>query len=360
MKILHIVGNRPQFIKLAILQKKLESRGLANILVHTGQHYDPEMSGVFFEQLDIPRPDYSLGINQKSHNEMIGRMLCEIDPLLVRESPQAVVVYGDTNSTLAGALAACKRQVPVVHIEAGVRTGDLSMPEETNRILSDRMARLNCCSTRSGVLNLESESSLEGGIFSRAVFTGDLMLDAALKYGSRSLDRPVLQKLGLKPPFVLATIHREENLENHRAFSEIMLALNRLHGQMQVVLPAHPRTKRLMQEIGLQVQFNAINPLGYLDMLALVQQCHSVITDSGGLSREGYFFEKPSLIIMRRPFWPEIQEFGNSLRADPDQIDITRKHELLLNLPKKPGFDLFGDGNAAGRISDLVQEIIQH
>jgi UDP-GlcNAc3NAcA epimerase len=355
MKILHVVGNRPQFIKLAILHKALLSNGVDDVILHTGQHFDGNMSDVFFVELEIPPPNYSLGINQLSHNEMIGRMLMEIDPVLSREKPAAVIVYGDTNSTLAGALAAKKRNIPVIHIEAGVRTMNEKMPEETNRYITDRISSLNFCSTYLGVENLQKEGYFSGTIHSNVYDCGDILLDSSLIFKEKSLQKVQWPK-GINPEksFVLTTIHREENTGNESKLKKIIGALNDIHQHVPVVFAMHPKTRAICEKNGFTIRFSVCDPLGYLDILALVQNCQSVITDSGGLSREAFFFSKPTLVLMQNPFWPELFIHGNCLQSEANAEEIVEKHSLLLSSKKLFNVDVFGKGNAAENISKTI------
>jgi UDP-GlcNAc3NAcA epimerase len=402
MNIVHVVGNRPQFIKLALLYPELRRRAGGNgdggggggnggssggdgqggggsrsggrspgretggsggrsRIIHTGQHFDPEMSDIFFRQLGIPTPDHQLSIHSLSHNEMIGNMLIGIDRLFAAERPDLVVVYGDTNTTLAGALAAKKRNIPLAHIESGIRTGKEDMPEESNRYLTDRVADWNFACTYLGVENLVREGyggggagtgAIRGGVYN----SGDLMLDAALLFKDQALGQSVVlrdRKLGDKP-FILATIHRAENTDNTDSLRNVITALNTLHRHTPVLFPMHPRTGQLIAKLGLKVDFTTTGPLGYLDMLALVQSCHSVLTDSGGLSREAFFFQKPALVVMQNPFWPEIFAHGNCLRADATVEDIAVRQQELLAGSRAFGRDVFGDGRAAVKISKVL------
>ncbi|HMH32458.1 MAG TPA: UDP-N-acetylglucosamine 2-epimerase (non-hydrolyzing), partial [Puia sp.] len=298
MKIMHIVGNRPQFIKLALLYKELAKNNTGGFILHSGQHFDANMSRIFFDELDIPAPQKQLTVNPMSHNEMIGTMLINIDPVIVSEKPDGIIVYGDTNTTLAGALAARKRNVALVHIEAGIRTGDESMPEETNRYLADRMARFNFCCTALGMQNLIKEGYATDLKPPGLYHCGDLMLDAVLAYKEIALARPPVQVgIDCEKPFILATIHRAENNGAIGNLENIVSALNELHRHTPVLFPMHPNTKKIIQQHQLVVDFVVCEALGYLDTLALTQRCQSVITDSGGLSREAFFLSKPTLVV---------------------------------------------------------------
>ena len=356
MKIMHIVGNRPQFIKLAILSREMSSIGLPPIILHTGQHFDRNMSDIFFEQLQIPKPNYELGVHHMSHNAMIGNMLTKIDQIMSMEHPDMVVVYGDTNSTLAGALAAKKRNIPLAHIEAGVRTGNDEMPEEANRYLSDRMADLNFCSTDLNFQNLLKEG-YSSALTDRKIFnSGDLMLDATLRYKDLALQKStILRDLGISEGFTLATIHRAENTSNADTLFEIVSGLNRIHEQSAVLFPMHPKTKKLITQHKIPMKFRVLEALGYLDILSLIQRAGMVITDSGGLCREAFFLKKPTLVIMRSPFWPEIFHNGPCLLAQAFETELLQKSRDLRHLQGVFKSDIFGDGHAARKISIAIQ-----
>lgn len=355
MKIMHIVGNRPQFIKLALLYSALEKKSGPGVIVHTGQHFDWNMSEVFFEELGIPLPHYQLNIHGQARDEMISLMIDAINPVIGHEQPKAVIVYGDTNSTLAGAKAAKELGIPVIHIEAGVRTGDDQMPEEINRRATDEVAYLNCCCTENGIKNLRKEGHpvlTQGG---GAYLSGDLMLDAVKKYTKTANNiKTVFDGIDRNKPFVMATIHRVENAENKNRLSQIITALNEIHQQIPVLLPLHPKTRLAIQKLSIKLRINTSDPLGYLDSLSLLNDCHSVITDSGGLSREAFFLSKPTLVIMQHPFWPELFEYGHCLPSDADEGEIIQKHRLLGVPGKAFSTEIFGDGNAAEKICDRI------
>jgi len=363
MKLAHIVGNRPQFIKLSLLQRGLAGRsGIHSLVIHTGQHFSDNMSAIFFREFGIPPPDHQLHINMMPHGEMIGHMLIGLDRVLAAEKPDGVIVYGDTNTTLAGALAAKKRGIPLVHVEAGIRTGDEGMPEESNRYVTDRLAELNMACTGLGAENL-----LKEGVSPERVFnTGDLMLDAALLFKDRAMQESTLVR-ELFPdgrPFVLATIHRAENTDDPLVLGGILEGLQRVHSGIPVVFPMHPKTGQMMEKHRLPAGFTILPPLGYFDMLALVQSCRYVITDSGGLSRESFFFRKPALVVMKNPFWPEIMLHGPSLQSDADTGSILANFGRLCDgtgdgggsRPFEAG--IFGDGRAAERITEVVERML--
>lgn len=345
-KIIHIVGNRPQFIKLAVLHKALlQSGAFQQEIWHTGQHFSYEMNELFFKQLNIPTPSVNFQLQHPSRNQFIGLATDAIQEKLEREKDAVLMLYGDTNSTLAGALAAQRTNIPIVHFEAGVRTADKSMPEEINRVLTDRLAEVNYCCTQQNLQQLKAEGygkSIEG----EALFTGDLMLDAFLQIP------PAATPTNLPSNFILCTIHRAANLEDPKKLGNIINALNALHKEVPVVMPLHPHTQKKMTAFGLTAAFNVLPPVGYPEMKQLLSNASLVITDSGGASREAYFMKKLSVIIMDHPFWPEIMEAGCSLRADADSsiIKAVVKSTALL----QPDFEsgIFGDGSAAKNISE--------
>jgi UDP-GlcNAc3NAcA epimerase len=350
--IIHIVGNRPQFIKLSLLHRALSEASRQQI-IHTGQHFSDNMSAVFFREFDIPAPDHLLQVHSLPHGEMIGHMLIGLDRILAKERPDAVVVYGDTNTTLAGSLAAKKRNIPLMHVEAGIRTGEEDMPEESNRYVSDRLADLNFACTYLGVNNLLKEGMSAATVYN----TGDLMLDAALLFGQRAKDSSTLVRQFLPDgqPFVLATIHRAENTDDPQVLAAVLEALHQIHNDIPVIFPVHPRTRQVIDAHGMELRLITTPPLGYLDMLALVQAAGYVVTDSGGLSREAFFFQKPSVIVMRQMFWPEISLHGPSLAAAANQTNSILTTFRALQGPLR-SFDtrVFGDGHAAEKIGRLI------
>jgi len=353
MTIAHIVGNRPQFIKLALLQRALSRHaGWGSRIIHTGQHFSDNMSAVFFREFGLPAPDHELDVNSLSHNEMIGQMLIALDPILAAGRPDAVVVYGDTNTTLAGALAAKKRAIPVMHVEAGIRTGEETMPEESNRYVTDRLADLNFTVTALGRENLLKE----GLAADRILNTGDLMLDAALLFARRAIDESPLPAT-LFPdgrPFVLTTIHRAENTDDPKALAAILAALHEIHKEIPVVFPMHPRTRQVIDTCRLPFELIGTPPLGYLDMLALMQAARYVVTDSGGVAREAFFFQKSAVVVMKKSFWPEIEENSPSLAAPADTHRILQQFHTMAASNKAFRTGVFGNGRAAEKISQGI------
>src|SRR5690554_5722354 len=294
-KILTIIGARPQFIKASVVSRAIQqAEGIEEIILHTGQHFDANMSDVFFNQLGIPKPDVQLDIHGGSHGEMTGRMLVEIERALLEHKPDRVLVYGDTNSTLAGALAAAKLHIPVAHVEAGLRSFNMDMPEEINRILTDQISDMLFCPTTTAVNNLKNEGF--GSKPVNVMQVGDVMQDAALLFASKAV-APAGGDLPEK--FVLATLHRAENTDNPERLANIVEALNDIHAkQSSVVLPLHPRTRKLIAEQGLSLDVHIIDPVGYFEMVWLLDHCDLVLTDSGGVQKEAFFFGK-ACVTMR-------------------------------------------------------------
>lgn len=360
IKIATIIGARPQFIKAASVSRAIAQNADANqahliteTIIHTGQHYDANMSEVFFRELDIPEPDYNLGIGGDSHGRNTGRMIEAIEDVLVKEQPDRVLVYGDTDSTLAGALAAAKLHIPVAHVEAGLRSYNRSMPEEINRIVADQLSTMLFCPTRTAVENLEKEGfphRLTAHTMQVMTNVGDVMYDAALYYGDRAEEKSrIIHTLALKPKdFVLATIHRAENSDDPVRLQNIMAALNRIAGEMPVVLPLHPRTKKkLVVKDFPTVSF--IDPLGYLDMVMLEKNARVIITDSGGVQKEAYFHGVPCVTVRDETEWLELVEAGANALTGANSNKIISAFHKMQN--KRISTEiLFGDGNCSGKI----------
>lgn len=357
MKIVSVLGARPQFVKAATVSRELKKQGLQEIIVHTGQHFDHSMSQVFFDEMEIPNPHYNLEVSGLQHGAMTGRMLEKIEEVLLKEKPDYVMVYGDTNSTLAGALAAAKLHIPIAHVEAGLRSFDMKMPEEVNRILTDRISQLLFCPTQAAVDNLHNEGFQHFNCLIKRV--GDVMLDAVLHYKEKSkaiskiLDTH--QLAGKK--FVLATLHRAENTNDPHRLKSICEALNEIHHKTKVVLPLHPRTKSYLQSHNITLNVDVIEPVGYFDMLMLLHHCELVLTDSGGLQKEAYFFGKYCITLRDQTEWIElVQEEANSL-AGADKNTILRDVELARH--KKVTFNptLYGIGDAAQKIAASLKRV---
>lgn len=316
-RILTIVGARPQFIKAAPVSRALSSAGLTEVLVHTGQHFDAQMSDVFFDELAIPKPAYNLEVNSLGHGAMTGRMLEKLEATMLAEAPDLVLIYGDTNSTVAGALAAAKLNIPVAHVEAGLRSFNRRMPEEINRVMADHVSTLLFCPTQTAVANLAAE-----GVSAGVHAVGDVMYDTTIAAVARSQERSrILETLGLTAgSYAVATIHRAENTDDPVRFATVVAWLEAAARDGMVVMPTHPRTRKLMQALGVAPQgVRMIDPIGYLDMTRLVHHARAVFTDSGGLQKEAYFHRVPCVTLREETEWVETVEAGwNRLWAGPD------------------------------------------
>ena len=353
MKIVTVVGARPQFIKAAMVSREIaRHREIEEVIIHTGQHFDKNMSEVFFREMEIPEPRYFLNVNSVSHGAMTGRILEKIEELLLIDKPDYVMVYGDTNSTLAGALAAKKLQIQVVHVEAGLRSFNMRMPEEINRILTDRVSDILCCPTDQAVDNLNMEGFLH---FPCTIAkTGDVMQDVALYYQGQSAMRSnIINGLGLTgKPFVLCTIHRAENTDDRERLSSIIAALNEISREMHVVLPLHPRTVKSLAAFNIRLAFEAIEPVGYFDMVELLLHSAIVLTDSGGVQKEAFFFAKPCVTLRDETEWVELVEKGFNVLAGAGQVRIVECFNEMQRKKLDFTVDLYGRGKASGKIVD--------
>ena len=357
MKVATIVGARPQFVKAAVVSRAFRSHtSIEETLVHTGQHYDDRMSKVFFEQLEIPKPKYNLGIGSAPHGEQTGRMLRDIEAVLVDLAPDSVLVYGDTNSTLAGALAAAKMHIPVLHVEAGLRSFNRRMPEEINRIVTDQLADLLFVPTDTALINL----CREGICPDRIHQVGDVMYDAALYYGAKAEQHsPVLSDFRLVGgEYALATVHRAENTDDLGRLRVICKTLARLTEQLPVVLPLHPRTRKMLEHHGLLKELRQVyvaDPIGYLDMLMLEKNARIVLTDSGGVQKEAFFFQRPCVTFRDETEWLELVDLGWNRLAPPVSVESQlREIETALKSTPSNGHWPFGSGKTAERIAEIV------
>lgn len=408
MKITTILGARPQFIKAATVSRALSTPSpiahrpspINEVLIHTGQHFDANMSQVFFDELEIPAPDYNLGIGGGSHGQNTGQMIEKIEEVLVRERPDWVLVYGDTDSTLAGTLAAVKLHIPVAHVEAGLRSCNRRMPEEINRVLTDHAATLLFAPTTTAIENLRKEGfrniAQSGNLFQPSpplqpsqhplvVNIGDAMYDAALFYAAKAEQRSkIIQTLGLTPNnYVLATIHRAENTDDPARLSAIMSALNTVAQHMPVILPLHPRTKKMLESLpGFNLSplthspspithsptrpspiasslspiahgLLPIPPVGYLDMVMLEKNAAVVVTDSGGVQKEAYFHGVPCVTLRDETEWVELVEMGWNRLATPGIADIAKAVLDAVGGKGQEGAP-YGDGDAVGRIKEIL------
>lgn len=347
-----VVGARPQFIKASAISRAVAGRpDVCDTIVHTGQHFDDAMSRVFFTELSIPEPAANLGISGGSHAQMVGRMLTALEEVMQQQPPDAVIVHGDTNSTLAGALAAAKLDLPVAHVEAGLRSFNRRMPEEINRLVADRVADLLLCPTPTAVENLRAE-----GISDGVCLTGDVMYDTAVHYGRVARERSdVLQRLGLtEGAYCLATLHRAENTDDAGRLRAILSALEA--APRSVVMPVHPRTRLTMERAGLHPGgIRVTDPVSYLDMLRLEQAARVILTDSGGLQKEAYFAGVPCVTLRGETEWVELVDAGRNrlAGADPDAIaEAIRWAEDADRTSPEPS--LYGDGHAAEHVVEAL------
>ncbi len=354
-KIVTIVGARPQFIKASALSRALAMEGIREIIVHTGQHFDDNMADIFFRQMEIPEPAYNLGIHSLSHGAMTGRMMEEIEKILLLENPDAVVVYGDTNSTLAGALAASKLHIPVAHVEAGLRSFNMKMPEEINRILTDRISTWLFCPTETALDNLKAEGF--DHFPSHVLKTGDVMYDVALHYSRISADKSnILERLDVTDKeFILVTLHRQENTDDMTRLKEILGALEELSKTYKIVLPLHPRTRKILKDNDMILGFPMIDPVGYFDMVELLKNCEFVITDSGGLQKEAFFFGKQCLVARDETEWIELVELGCNSLVGASRSAILESSILPGNRSERFQARPYGNGDAAQQIARILK-----
>jgi UDP-GlcNAc3NAcA epimerase len=360
IKVVTVIGARPQFVKAAVLSREFIASGnVKEVIVHTGQHFDQNMSDIFFQEMEIPAPNYQLSINSLGHGAMTGRMLEQIETILLNENPDFVLVFGDTNSTLAAALAAKKLGIKIVHVEAGVRNFDENMPEEINRYLVDRMADINFCCTYLGVENLRKEGFFEPEQHSKIFNYGDVMFDATLFYRERSkAKKPTfIETDKFNNPYILCTIHRASNTDDSVILKEIVDGLNQINQHCRVILPVHPRTKSKLNSLNVRVDFLCIDPVGYFDMIRLIENCKGIVTDSGGLVREAYFFKKPSMYLLKKSPWPELVEEMVCVSVAPVKEKIIEGFGLMQDFQFKNNNYLFGYGDAGQKI---VTEIISY
>lgn len=348
MKILTIIGARPQFIKASMVSRAIDSEvGLQEVIVHTGQHFDANMSDIFFGQLGITRPHHELDIHGGGHGEMTGRMLTAIDRIILAEEPDRVLVYGDTNSTLAGALAAVKLHVPVAHVEAGLRSFNMRMPEEVNRVLTDRISDILFCPTELAMQNLRDEGFERKPV--EMLLVGDVMQDSAMFFAQFA---KVPATIALQGGFILATLHRAENTDDEERLKSILNAMNELHNETApVILPLHPRTREAIRRLGLELDVQVIEPLGYLEMIWLLKHCDLVLTDSGGVQKESFFFGKRCVTMRDETEWLELVTAGANRLAGADRTTIVEAAQASIGLPIDGSLELYGGGNAAKKIA---------
>lgn len=357
MKIVTVIGARPQFIKAAVISRAIETWNksqseikLKEVIIHTGQHYDVNMSDVFFEEMEIPKPQYNLHIGGGTHGAMTGQMIEKIEEVLFVEKPDLMLVYGDTDSTLAGALAAAKLHIPVAHVEAGLRSYNMKMPEEINRILTDRISRWLYCPTATAMKNLEQEGYKH---FSASLeFVGDVMYDAALFYQEKDRATSFIKKIvAQQTEFYLATVHRAENTNSKERLNSIFTALDRIAEEKTVILPLHPRTRKILVEQSMDLKnVTTVNPVGYFDMIHLLSQCQAVITDSGGVQKEAYYFKKPCITLRDETEWIELVERGVNQLVGASLEKIVASEKNISSKICDFSESLYGDGHAGEKI----------
>ena len=395
MKILSVIGARPQFIKAALVSKKMREKGIQEILVHTGQHYDFSMSDIFFQELSLPKPDYYLGIGSGSHGEQTGKMLIELEKVLLQESPDAVLVYGDTNTTIAGSLASAKLHVPIAHVEAGLRSYNKGMPEEINRILTDHCSDILFCPNETAVKNLQKEGftniiengRLIGNDFSLprkqsktavrnlrsgapdapfVINVGDVMLDVALSMKKiieeTNQEESFLARYSLEAKsYILVTIHRADNTDNRENLGNITEALRKIaKSGLKIFFPAHPRTRKALEKFNLMSNFpkNLIinEPVSYTEMIAAENNARLIITDSGGVQKEAYFFKTSCVIPRDETEWTELVEIGFNKVVGAEKDNIVNAVSSMLNadFANKEWPDFYGNGKAAEKIAKVL------
>ncbi|MEC8043282.1 MAG: UDP-N-acetylglucosamine 2-epimerase (non-hydrolyzing) [Verrucomicrobiota bacterium] len=353
-----IVGARPQFIKAAVVSNALREHEINELLVHTGQHFDENMSKVFFEEMGISKPHVNLGISGGTHGSMTGEMLIEVEKLIIEQKPDWVLVYGDTNSTLAGSLAASKLNIPCAHVEAGLRSDNRMMPEEINRILTDHASDLLFSPTEVANQRLLFEGIAEKKI----VRTGDVMLDAALTFGKVAQERStIIKDLALEEqPFALCTLHRAENVDRLTTFEWILEELNQVSKTINLVLPLHPRTKAKLEQFSLFKKLSSniklIEPVGFLDVLSLQQSSSIIITDSGGMQKEAFFQRKACVTVRTETEWVELLNGGHNRLAKPFIDKISVKVAEALNASLDWSVELYGDGQSSKTIAKALLE----
>jgi UDP-GlcNAc3NAcA epimerase len=371
IKVLTVLGARPQFVKAAVISREIglntkqDHKKIKEVIVHTGQHYDENMSDIFFKEMCIPEADYNLEIRGCSHGAMTGRMLEKLETVMMKEKPDIVLVYGDTNSTLAGALAAVKLHIPVAHVEAGLRSFNMNMPEEINRIMTDRISSLLFCPTETAVNNLLQEGITNSArMFPKApvlMNVGDVMYDATLFYKQKAKTSGYIQEIigSTGKNYYLATVHREENTDNYERLSNIVDALELIAETTPVILPLHPRTRKLLAVNDLQMRrVTTIDPVGYFDMLALLNSCKAVFTDSGGLQKEAYFFRKPCITLRDETEWVELVEHGFNTLVGAKRARILEAEKNIDSNSIDYSTQLYGTGNAGNRIIRILMDNI--
>lgn len=357
MKIFTVIGARPQFVKAAALSRVFKQHAdIEEIVVHTGQHFDYNMSKVFFDEMKIKKPSINLDINGVSHGKMTGRMIEKLEEQMMLIQPDVVLLYGDTNSTLAGSIAASKLGIKVAHVEAGLRSFNMNMPEEINRILTDRVSSFLFCPTTVAENNLKREGYNHLDVNVEVV--GDVMYDAALHYQSE-IEVGDVSKWNLEKEYILCTLHRAENTDTEIKLRTIVDTLNALHKNVkQIVMPLHPRTKQKLIEYGLTLDVMTIDPVGYFDMIRLMNNSTLIMTDSGGVQKEAYFFKKKCITLRSETEWTELVDEGVNVLTEIDQSQIENKVKDMLGKVVSFDNELYGTGNAAFKICEILRKNI--
>lgn len=359
IKIMTVVGARPQFVKASIVSRALAAlECFKEVMVHTGQHYDELMSGIFFQELNIPAPAYNLAIGSAGQGVQTGRMMEALEPVMQAEKPDVVMVYGDTNSTMAGALVSAKLQIPTAHVEAGLRSFNPSMPEEINRVVTDHVSNWLFAPTEEAVHNL----SREGISLRRVRMVGDVMYDAAVAYADDFRSVGLMDQFGLRPrEYVLATIHRAENTDFEHRLRQVIDSLGQVAENIPVLFPAHPRMLASLKRFSIDVRrydaLRLIDPLGYLDMLAIEKNARTIVTDSGGVQKEAFFFRVPCVIVRSETEWVELIRVGGAVLVSPDSLaEVVRG--ISYGVSEGVASTLYGGGHASRRIAEELMELV--
>lgn len=361
MKVMHVVGNRPQFIKLAPVSRELKKRNIKEIIIHTGQHYNENMSDIFFKQLGIPEPTKNLNIGSGTHAQVTAKAMIELEKVMLKLKPDCILVYGDTNSTLAATLTAAKLCIPIIHIEAGPRTYNRKNPEECNRVVVDHLSTYLCTPDKNSVENLKKEGIPEENIY----FTGDVMYDEFLYCASQEKKEVYLKDF--PKDYILMTWHRQENTDNYIRVDKMIEFIERL--KYPIILPLHPRTRKILKEYGLEKRLEQIEdlmliePVGYIEMVMLIKYCKLMISDSGGASKEASFIGKKCIYTLNLKVWPELIDSGNIQILEIENDEEVRRtlktiEDTIIGKQKSDAVDFFGNGNAAIKIVDIIEKNI--
>ncbi|TAH39146.1 MAG: UDP-N-acetylglucosamine 2-epimerase (non-hydrolyzing) [Bacteroidetes bacterium] len=356
MKILTIIGARPQFVKASVLSRAFSAYSdIEEYIVHTGQHYDDNMSAVFFKELGLRQADQNLNIQGGSNASMVAQMILAIESIIRQQDPDLVLVYGDTNSTLAGGVTAKMCGKKLAHVEAGMRHGDLSISEELNRVLTDNVSDYLFCSTEAAMNNLLAEGAEKKS--AQSFLCGDLMMDAALHYSKIAESRPILLDNNVRKNYILCTLHRAENVDNEERLINLFSALDKIAEHTPVILPIHPRTRKRMSEFGLRTAVTLMDPVGYLDILNLIRHSSLIMTDSGGLQKEAYCFKKHTVLLREHTEWVELLDNGYLITAGTDPLRILNAFNELRNKQSSFEENFYGRGDAGENIAGVISKL---